>query len=93
MSSFDYARIIESVKQERTEAVAKAIEIAPEIAQLNARKTINIEPQIFAEALKKVDMSETSTAKGHSSVLEINDSGSHFSGLESERRTHVSSLI
>ncbi len=43
MSSYDYARIMGEVKQERTEAVAKAIEIAPEIVQMNARKTINIE--------------------------------------------------
>ncbi|MFM7853803.1 MAG: hypothetical protein ACKO96_18245 [Flammeovirgaceae bacterium] len=34
----------------------------PEIAQLNARKTINIEPQIFNEAMKKLEVIETSTA-------------------------------
>jgi len=65
----------------------------PEIAQLNARKTINIEPHIYSEALKKVEVLETSTAKGHSSVFEINDSGSQFSDLKSERRTKSTSFI
>jgi len=66
----------------------------PEIAQLNARKTINIEPQIFNEAMKKLEVIETSTAKSHSSVLEINDSGSQFSDLRtSEKRTKSTSFI
>ena len=40
MSSYDYARIMSIVNKERSEAVAKAIEIAPEMLELNARHTI-----------------------------------------------------
>lgn len=40
VSSFDYANIKNKIKAERAEAIGKAIEIAPEIADMNARKTI-----------------------------------------------------
>lgn len=83
---------MDEIKQERTEAVAKAIEVAPEIARMNARKTINIEPQIFNEALKKLDVPENSTTtKGHNSAL--NDSDSQFSDFKSQRRTKSTGSI
>lgn len=86
MSSFDYARIMGEVKQERTEAIVKAIEIAPEIAQMNARQTINIDPQILNDALKKIEVLDGNTTRGRSTVYNLNDSDSQFSDVKSQKR-------
>ena len=86
MSSFDYARIMTTINQERAQAIGKAIEVAPEIVEMNARKTIAIEPHIFAEAIKQADLASfNSTSKGHNTAININDSEIQFDDVKSKR--------
>lgn len=78
MSSFDYARIMENKKQERTEAVAKAIEIAPEIVEMSQRKTLAIEPHIFDEAVRKAVMNDGSLVDARNQVFDVNHTDSQL---------------
>lgn len=88
MSSFDYGRIMAGVDLERTETIAKAIEVAPEIVQLNARRTINIEPHLLNEAVKKAEVlveNGGTTSRFHNSA--INDSETQFIDTKNGKRT------
>ena len=61
--------------------------MAPEILELNARKTIAIEPHILNEAVKQVDVVSdfNSTSRGHNTAININDSEMQFEEVKSKR--------